>query len=116
MDDSKKVNYSQSDELPDLQAKLKQAKNRGVDLESQLIIAKGELGSEKEKRNQLLSQIHLAQQLLSMIFEIIDNDKVYSSLRQQIETLRVNFESSIKDKVEISKNEAITNCNTEPDE
>lgn len=90
----KKVNLELQDEVADLHKRLKEAKDRGLQLETDLIVNKVELNTETKRIESLSNKYDQASALLKATFALLDEHDTTKVVRQTISDEREKFELS----------------------
>lgn len=91
----KKVNLELQDEVADLHKRLKEAKDRGLQLETDLIVNKVELNTETKRIESLSNNYYQASALLKATFALLDEHDTTKVVRQTISDEREKFELSL---------------------
>lgn len=95
IEDLKKVNLGLQDELADLHRRLKEAKDRGLQLETDLIVNKVELNTESKRSESLVKKYEQASALLKNTFALLDDHDTTKVVRQSIIDERERYEQSL---------------------
>lgn len=96
LEELKKANLGLQEEVADLHKRLKEAKDRGLNLETNLIIKKDELNTEANRADSLQESFDQSARLLKSIFSLLDQHETTVVVRQRMSAEREKFESRLE--------------------